>query len=171
MAEHYPIESLELAIYNKMKLTNLLVQMVYPTILTYFMNRGTEDTHTHLRNITAKAAKGYLTLDIPKGNTLKKVVTNTMKLWGNKYKVKTESDAITITTKKCPICTDMPKIEIEGIKYCIFVGYYLEAVLNEIKEFKTSEEITKNKFRADTPNSKGSGDDICEIKVTWTRED
>ena len=155
--------------YFKIRMTTLLLRIVYPSILGLFISKDTENVDMHLRNVAETTASSFLKIIVPKGNDPKEIVEKISKLWGRKYTIKRDKNSIIIRTKHCPLCEEMPTLELKGHHYCNIVGIFTEVFLNQIHSYKDPKKFKFSDFKVKTTTSKGSGDDRCEYIITYEK--
>jgi len=163
------IYSEELIQYFKIKMSNLLLRMVYPTVLSFFITYDKDNVDLYLGNIVQNTVISLLKLRTPKGNNIKSLLRKLIKLWGKSYKIKMRKELIVISTKKCPLCKEMPTLDLKGHYYCDIISIFVERFLNELKNHKNPKQFKYTNFRTKTTKSMGSGDDRCEIIINYDK--
>ncbi|NHI94000.1 MAG: hypothetical protein EAX96_16040 [Candidatus Lokiarchaeota archaeon] len=154
--------------FLKMNMSTLLIKMYYPTVLSdLYIKQGLEKANVHLNNIGDRAAKLFLTYYQPKADTPFKLIKEMSRFVGKSYKFKKISGEETyiITTKKCPLCHEMPEMDLPGIKNCEPIGGFINGFFNNFVPLKNPKNINYKVYRGKITKSKGSGDDICELVI------
>ncbi len=168
MTEDDLIYTKEVVEYFNVKMSDLLMKMVYPGVLTCFLATG-DKFYEHLTNIARNSATTLLKIKIPKSNNLKTIVKHLMKLWGTKYKVKLKKDMLILSTKHCMLCQGMPEIDLREYHYCEIVGLFLESFLNELRKYKNPKKFKYSEFSITTTKSMGCGDEKCEYIIKFSK--
>ncbi len=153
--------------FLKMNMTTLLVKMYYPNVLSdLYINHGLENANKHLNNIGDRAARKFLKYYQPKATTPLKLVKEMSKFVGKSYKIKqTKDGSIIITTKKCPLCNEMPELDLPGLKNCEPIGGFINGFFNNFTPLKNPNNIDYTKYRGKVTKSMGSGDKFCELII------
>ncbi|MBD3230892.1 MAG: hypothetical protein GF329_22125 [Candidatus Lokiarchaeota archaeon] len=156
----------------KIKVTTLLVRMVYPVIVSYFLQNGKEAAIESVENVAQDTVEEFLRYYKPKENKLSKLLPNLMKLWGPKYKIirdKKNRQKLILRTNKCPICEEMPPMDLFGLKYCFIISVFIEKLLNALIKIKNPQEFEYTNFSAETTKSVGNMDEYCEIILKFEK--
>lgn len=156
----------------KIKVTTMLVRMVYPVIISYFIQNGKEAAIESVENVAQDTVQEFLNYYMPKENKLSRLLPNLMKLWGPKYKItrdKKDRQKLILRTNKCPICEEMPPMDLYGLKYCFIIGIFIEKLLNELIKIKDPKKFEYTNFSAKTTKSVGNMDEYCEIVLKFEK--
>jgi hypothetical protein len=154
------------------KVTTLLVRMVYPVIIGYFLQNGKDAAIESVENVAEETVQRFLNYYTPEENRLSKLLPNLMKLWGPKYKIirdKEDKQKIILRTNKCPICEEMPPMDLYDLKYCFIISVFIEKILNALIEIKDPAKFEYTNFKAETIKSVGNQDDCCEIILKFEK--
>ena len=149
-----------------MKLTTIFLRIVYPGVLsTLLLEQGFEAAKDYCWKIGYNASKYIFKWFKPKSNKFEGIADELgPKLWGTKFLMKYNKKTQTyrVKPKSCPLCEDMPPLEMPDLHYCFplegfFHGYF--ELLREHGLFDYKELNTK------VIQSKGSGADYCLYEV------
>ena len=153
--------------FLKMNMSTLIVKMYYPNVVSdLYVTHGLEKATKHLNNIGDRAAKKFLTYYQPKSETPLKLIKEMSKFVGKFYKIKKLKDgSFSITTKRCPLCHDMPEMDLPGLKNCEPLGGFNTGFFKNFNPLKNPNNIDFSKYKGIVTKSMGSGDDICELII------
>ena len=146
--------------FTKMKLSALLLRMVYPSVLSDFASQmDLGKVKERLTRIGFNAGKEFFQYYKVKGKKIEKILKEIYKnIWDSKVKIKKiEEDKWLLESKDCPICGDLPPLELENLHYCEPVGGFVEAYINELIEIRNIG-IGTRKIKVRTVQSKCSSD-------------
>ena len=126
--------------FANMKLSAMLLRMVYPTVLTDFANHmELSEVKERLFRIGKRSGEQLFEYFKVKGNKIEKIIKEIFKkIWDSKVKIRKEEDGdvLFLETKDCPVCGDLPPLELEDLHYCIPVAGFLEGYLNELAKIR-----------------------------------
>ncbi len=152
--------------FFEMKLTTIFIRIVYPGVLsTLLVEHGLETAKNYVRDLGYRVSKYVFNYFRTKSNEFEKIIDELgQKLWGTKFKIQFDKkrEIYKISPKSCPLCEDLPPLEIEGLHYCVplegfLIGYF--ELLKKHNLFYFEEIIAK------VIHSKGSGADNCLYEV------
>ena len=94
-----------------------------------------------------------------KGKKIEKILKEIYKnVWDSKVKIKkVDENKWLLESKDCPICGDLPPLELENLHYCEPIAGFVEAYINELIEIRNIG-IGTRKIKVDTIQSKCSAD-------------
>jgi len=155
---------------SKIKISSLVISMLYPAVLTYFYDElGEEGAVKTIRQLGADTADNFLMIYKKKRKKFQDVIKDLFKIYyDNKVKIKKINDKLYhIIQKDCIVCQD---IVLEGLPfhYCVSNAGITEKVLNH---FATQGNIPKFKYKVKTIASKGTGDPACVYEVKLVEDD
>jgi len=154
--------------FFRMKLSTIFLRIVYPGVLISFLrDYDFETAKKHVWNLGYRVSKYIFNYFKPKSNEFQKILDEFgEKLWGTKFKIQIDKkkEAYLISPETCPLCEDMPPLEMKGLHNCFplegfLIGYFESLKEHNLFEFK--------EMYAKVLQSKGSGADRClyEVKV------
>ena len=154
--------------FLKIKVSTILIKMVYPAILGIFLqdSKSVEETQKRLSSIGYRTAEVMGEFYTPAGKKVKDLVFNISKdLWGIKPRIiyDKKEKLYRIQTRHCPLCKGLPPMEIEGIHYCYPVPSYIEATLNTLASHRA--DLPFKRVKCQPSLSMGSGANMCEYIV------
>lgn len=154
--------------YINMKIGGVLIQMMYPRVLSYFLNNyGSETAKEKLKEIGRAIAEKLLEYWSPKFRNTEDLIKKMFKkISGNKVTVKRIGPVLTILDKKCILCTGTEEVK-QDIAYCIPISGLFERTLMKFKE-KLDDQFTK--VRAETIQSRGVGISTCIHQIHLIKE-
>ncbi len=146
------------------KLSALLLRMVYPSVLSDFASQmDLEEVKERLVRVGYNTGKQFFEIYKVKGKKIKGILREIYKnIWDSKLKIKKiDADKYLLETKNCPICGDLPPLELESLHYCDPIAGFLEAYINELIEIRNIG-IGTRKIKVQTLQSKcSSGTKSC----------
>ena len=141
------------------KVQTMLLQTVYPEIVTYLRNElSKEGTIQVLRNMGKNVAKTISKEWTPNGKNLKEMVKEVFEfLFDNKaIKFKNNEEGnLLIIDPECRLCTE--GLEVSEINYCEIISSTLESFVNIVRETY----VSFPKVSITTVKSKASGAKNC----------
>lgn len=156
--------------FFQMKLSTIFLRIVYPGVLTAFLSEYDLVTaKKYLWDIGYKVSSYIFTYFKPKSREFEPIVEEIgEKLWGTKFKIQfdKEKDIYLVSPKSCPLCEDMPPLNIKGFPNCFplegfFKGYF--------ELLKGQDLIDYKEIFAKVLQSKGSGADKCMYEIKLIR--
>jgi predicted hydrocarbon binding protein len=154
--------------FIKMELSTLLAKMYYPTVLSnLFLNYGLEKATEYLNSIGDRAAKYFLQYYQPKADTPFKMVKEMSKFVGKSYEIKRNPKDRTyvVRTKKCPLCHDMPELNLPGLKNCQPISGFINGFFKYVVPLKNPKLINYKAYQGTITKSVASGDKYCELII------
>ena len=122
--------------FTKMKLSAMLLRMVYPTVISDFANHmEIPEIRDRVFRIGKNSGSQFYEFYKIKGKKLVSIVKRIFKkVWDSKVNVKKEDgdDIFLLESKNCPVCGELPPLELPELHYCIPVAGFLEGYLNEL---------------------------------------
>ncbi|NHI93804.1 MAG: hypothetical protein EAX96_15055 [Candidatus Lokiarchaeota archaeon] len=126
--------------FSKMKLSAMLLRMVYPTVISDFANHmEVNEIRERVFRIGKNSGSQFYEYYKIRGKKLVPIIKRMFKqIWDSKVKVKKEGDdhVYHLISKNCPVCGDLPPLELPELHYCIPVAGFLEGYLNEMAKHK-----------------------------------
>ena len=126
--------------FIKMNFSSLLLRMTYPSILVDLANQmEIEEVMERLYRIGKKTGIQLFDYYKVKGNDIEKIIKNILKkIWNAKAKIirKKDSSKLLISLKNCPICGDLPPLELEDVHYCAPVAGFIVGYLDELSKIR-----------------------------------
>ena len=154
--------------FLKMKMTTLMAKMYYPSVLSdLFVRFGLEEATEHLNSIGDRAAKFFLQYYTPKSKTPLKLIKEMAKFVGESYKIRKhpKEEVYSIRTKKCPLCYEMPELDLPGLKNCEPMAGFINGFFKHVVPKKNPKNIDYTKYHGEITKSMGSGDKYCELLI------
>ena len=154
--------------FFKMNLTTIFLRMVYPGVLLTFLTEfDFETAKKHVWDLGYRVSKYVFKYFIPKSKKFEKILEEIGKnIWGTKFKVAFDKrkEVYRITPQSCPLCEDLPPLEVEGLHNCFPLEGFLIGYFELLKEHNI---FNYYKFFAKVLQSKGTGADNCiyEVKI------
>ena len=122
--------------FAQWKLSAMLLRMVYPTVISDFANyMEVTEIRDRVFRIGRNSGSQFYQIYKIKGKKLVTILKKlNKKIWDSKVRIKKEpnKEIYHLESKKCPVCGDLPPLELEGLHYCLPVAGFLEGYLNEL---------------------------------------
>jgi len=155
--------------FFQMKLSTIFLRIVYPGVLTAFLTEyDFETAKKHVWDLGYRVSRYVFNNFKTKSTEFEKILAEIgEKVWGTKFKIQFDKQKGTylISPKACPLCEDMPPLELKGLHNCFPLEGFLTGYFELLKEhhlFDYKDMVCK------VLQSKGSGADSClyEVKLT-----
>ena len=146
--------------FSKMKLSAALVRLVYPSVLSDFINQlSEEETKKRVFRIGYNSGKEFFQYFKIKGKKMSVIIKKIYsKVWDSKVKIrKEEENKWLLESKNCPICGDLPPLELENVHYCEPIAGFIQGYINELIEIRDIG-IGTRKIKVQTIQSRCSQD-------------
>ena len=121
--------------FCKMKLSAMLMRLVYPTVLSDFAGHmDIDQVRDRVFRIGVNSGSQFYEYKKFKGKKLTVIVKKIFKkVWDSKVKLIKEGKGETyfLESKKCPVCGDLPPLDLPELHYCIPVAGFLQGYLNK----------------------------------------